>query len=316
MDGRHFDAIVRTVAAARSRRQVLRMLLGSAAGVVGGTVRHRGALPATATVTCRNDNLVTVPCAQLNDYIRDCGVICPDGGTRLRNHGGCTQGGVIKPVRRTVDLASPPKKRGNRWCAKRRVTIAWEVTVAPQSTLIDYQPGGDLCCPDVCQREVAEVIRQLTIHEEGHVAFFDLAAAEATGAWQQRLFNECDNTPQKTKDALDDAERRALRATEADIRRTITTEPPQARLIDCAKCAERQAGVCPSSSGVTCATKDECCADYSGQYDCLGGQCCLAKGADCTTGSCCSGNCQNANGGLRCCPPGETCPNGPQFCYC
>src|SRR5215471_10009554 len=48
-----------------------------------------GDLVSRAPISCFNDNSVRIPCDDIDNYINQCGVICPNG-TRVIGSAGCT----------------------------------------------------------------------------------------------------------------------------------------------------------------------------------------------------------------------------------
>ena len=194
-----------------------------------------------------------MPCNQLNDYIRACGVICPDG-THLQGKGGCT---VCRT--RFVRTMSPITFRENLFnqqCASTTVTVRWAV-LRLESDVIRYRPTA--CCPEVCATEIAEVEAQLEAHEAEHRANYETAIAQANADWMGRRFGACGGTGSLARRMLLDQISAAQRKTLGALVDACEMEPPQPRDIDCAKCLPARPGqgcvngtcqetVCPDSS--------------------------------------------------------------------
>ena len=289
IDAQRFDALARLLSRPLPRRRALGLLLAAAAPAAVG----RRAAPAAAAIACRPDNVVSVPCEHLNDYVARCGVVCPSG-RRLRGKGGCTEGEVrrVDDPNAFADVVTgeaprvrcPCQSRREPWCTTGPVTVDYDVPRPPRTRILRFTPAGTPCCRDVCRQEVAEVLRQLQEHEDGHVANIERAAREATAAWRRRPFAACGRTREAAKDAFVAAVRAALDTTQTQIEATIREEPPQARPIDCAKCA----------AGATCCN-NVCCAP--GQV-------------------CCDGRCQASLDACTTCPLGRFCPDDPERNCC
>jgi len=186
---------------------------------------------------CSDTNLVTVPCNGLNDYIRDCGVICPSG-IRLLGRGGCTDWQVDS----NYQISSISFGRGlgfeDQTCASAMVSVNWILQSA--SSVIDYQPTA--CCAKECGDEVAEVTRQLEAHEAEHRTNCEAAVAEANRVWAARRITACGSDRSSARKRLNLQFAAARQTTQESIAAECHREPAQPRKIDCAKCIPSKAG--------------------------------------------------------------------------
>jgi hypothetical protein len=244
-----------------------------------------------ARSSCSRENFVNVPCEQLNDYIRDCGVFCPDG-TQAKGEGGCT---VCN-----IDWQRPPLSPTfeqnpfgfNGVCASAVVNVSF-VDALPGSTVIDYQPT--VCCEQQCKDEIAEVTAQLRAHEDGHQAQKEAAITKANRDWKARRLTSCGKDRQEAEKRLVLDVSRAIQDTVDKIVAECRRHPRQARPIECAKCVPaRQNQSCISGKCVEspCSRSSQC----PRVIDCSrGGKICL-----CLT---------TAEGDIRC-----GAPRGSTFC--
>ena len=294
-------------------------------------------MPVAAAIRCEPDNNVSVPCEQLNDYIRQCSVVCPDGrrlfldelgnpcrpgSPGCKGHGGCTQGevGRIDDPNAFADARTGEaprvrcacQSRRRPWCTTGRVSIDYVVPAPPQTRIINYTPAGTPCCEGACRREVAEVLRQLQTHEDGHVRNFYRAAREATADWRQRPFEACGRTREAAQNAFVAAVRAELDVTDATIKATLKEEPPQARPIQCEECKPGRTccnNVCCAEGQVCC--DGRCQAVVGGRAACT---CPPARVCPSAPGGCCAEGSECCEG--RCCPADRCCPNRPFWPCC
>jgi hypothetical protein len=233
---RGFDSFAKAMGEARSRRAMLKVLFGGATamivgyGVAGG---DRAAAAASAALTCSKTNKASTPCAELNAYVNECGVICP-GGERLLGKGGCTvadASGDIPPWRVTF------ARSGAKWCAS--TTVDGKFTADPKSAVLDWKPSQPACCPDVCANEVKTVLDELAAHEAAHRKIILDAVDAATKAWTNRKFSACAATKNAASDALDAKIKAAFAAEQAQLEKEFKKEPPEPRSIDCRKCTPK-----------------------------------------------------------------------------
>jgi hypothetical protein len=208
-------------------------------------------------------NTLSVPCNELNDYLKDCGVVCPDG--RLRpGEFGCT---ICDPQpSATRVLASSSSADFGEHCVTEVVSVFWEPT-QPQTSVISYQPTA--CCDQQCKDEIADVTSQLQAHERSHRAVCGDLIAEANVVWLARSFTACGPTARLAGVGLS----RQIKSAIAETRRTIVNtynkspEPEQARMIECAKCIPAQPGrACVNGSCTEACSRSSRCPDL--RVDC------------------------------------------------
>jgi hypothetical protein len=207
-----------------------------------------------AAPQCSGTNTVTVPCNQLNDYVRTCGVICPDGEV-LKGAGGCTRFDFHEELAvplRSLSITYQENFLG-QLCASTAVTVTW-VTDRLESSILHLDLPA--CCPDRCAKATSEAERQLELHEAGHRTRITNAIANANSEWANKRFSACAsgvtvNPFGEVAPALKRLRARralvakiiaALRETRASIQNQIKQEPPQAMPVQCSECVEPKAG--------------------------------------------------------------------------
>jgi len=246
-----FDEFTKALGAARSRREMLKILGGAVTvGAFGAPTvsspRHVGLRPAlrrASQQSCSATNKVSTRCTSLNDYAMKCGVICPDG-TRLLGKGGCTIPNAQGKLPDWHGHVTYNKRVGRGWCASTMVSGTF--TADPKSTTLDWTPSQPACCSDVCDAEVKAVLNMLAQHERRHREIIVNAVAASTSAWTNRTFSACGGSKTAAGKALDNKITNAYNAEVAKLEKEFKQEPPQPRPIDCSKCI-------PKSSS------NECC---------------------------------------------------------
>jgi hypothetical protein len=321
MDHQRFDALARLVATSTSRRTLLRGALASAIGLgLGRRQELRIVVPVAANgLACSSTNSPDIACEEISAYAAECGVVCPDpNGTVLKNHGGCTWVPPVQPKGGRYRITARLKReRGqpDQYCAKTTVTIDWEPQGEPRIALIDLEPPQDACCQDACDAEYARGLGELAQHENGHVAHWSSAVAEANAAWNRRTIEVCAATRDGAEAAWQAEFNRLTQETGQSIVDAGAWEPPQAGAIKCDVCApggpnkhcckgacvECPAGKEPNPETCACDCPPASVAAVSAAGVEL---CCPENQAACDDG-CCDGEC---TGNGNCCPSwGEVC---------
>src|SRR5512144_189765 len=194
-----FDEFTKALAAAPSRRAVLRLLTSGAAAFVAG--RALGSFPEQAMASssaCKDSNELSTTCEGLLKYVYDCGVFCPNR-EHHRGKGGCT----VPNARGKLPLSTTTYKRNGQggWCASKTVNATF--TVNPKVTVLSWSPSRPACCPNECVAAVRDVLKQVADHEQEHVKIIKDEAGAATKAWTNRTFTRCATTKKAAKLQLD-----------------------------------------------------------------------------------------------------------------
>jgi hypothetical protein len=270
MDGRRFDALTRAAAQDASRRRVLGLLATSAAGgLAAGLLPGLGARAAAAApggginaaaVTCSGNNFPpgSMACTQFwNEYIRDCGIFCPNGEWLPR--AGCTSwqyrtepagGPALGPV-----VWGEPSPFGV--CASR--TTNWSFIITDdRSDILHYRPTYELRDPGACNAEFDRFEAGLWAHEDLHRANFEQAVFDANVLWTNRTFSSCGPDDPASRKAtllrLNGNISAAAQRSRDTIRFEAGREGPEPGL-DCRKCWH----ACPSWAPVPCSDEEACC---------------------------------------------------------
>ena len=331
MNHDQFDNLTRELASNISRRSFLKIFVGGIASFVISSLFEfdnkelQGVKRVAAQMTCQPDNNVTIPCDQLNNYLHDCGVICPDGH-RKYDHGGCTSYSVNAPNEATLDagsLSDPYRNRVTKQtCFDATFTWRWTFVNPPDSRMINFTPAGIPCCIDACNREVSEVLDQLAEHEGQHRFNIQSAFDDVNTLWTRKPFTGCGKNQ---KAALLDLKSRVSKAqaeTKKQFDTAVTQEPPQPRAIDCLKCIEGDP--CLRCVDNNCQRKfcPDCteCNPITGNCDPVtAGAMVLSSSTGCTV--CCDASqCQTCdpitNTCVSTCVDCETCQNGTCVSTC
>jgi hypothetical protein len=322
-----FDDLTRDLAAGKlSRRQRLRTLIALAGGMFfnpyfrfSGKNRPLvlGVARASAQTipTCQSTNNISIPCEELNAYVAQCGVICPDGNA-LPGSGGCTIPNISNQITRFDDISF--SKVGKQWCAS--TTITWVWLADPQTSILSWSPSEPPCCAQSCNNEIANVLGQLQAHENEHVAIINNVIANVNSIWSNRVFQDCAKTKKDAEAQLEINITSQKAQTETFVNQQIAEEPDQPPPINCGLCtpAATQGMICcvppPPVGG------DGICVNPA----CTNGQVfnpttCLCE---CPTGltpcgtQCCQPNqvCQNGQCIDLCPPGGFVCLGPPPYC--
>jgi hypothetical protein len=293
MGTHRFDELTRAAAGEVPRRRLLALLATAAGGALvtgivsgfgsragtahAGTAQRAGTgqRAALAAVTCTGTNHVdgSLTCGQFkNQYVPQCGVICPNGQPRP-GWAGCTSwqyesSPATGPIRGPITYSEDPFLGGV--CASR--TTNWSFTILDNSSdILHYRPTYPLADPATCHAEIDRFTNELLAHEEGHRINFANAVAEAGSLWTDRRFRSCAETQWQAAKSLNSNITAAANRTLETIRLAAEHEPPQAQL-DCGRCIPP----CPSWAPIQC-SPGSCCA--AGSYCCPQG-CCWGSGAE------------------------------------
>jgi hypothetical protein len=276
MNTRRFDALARAAASDVSRRRILGLLATSAAGGLAAGLLpglgSRGAVAEAATtgevgaaaVTCSGNNFPpgSMACTQFwNEYIRDCGIFCPNGAWLPR--AGCTSwqyrtepagGPALGPI-----VWGEPNFFGV--CAYRTTNWTFIVTDS-RSDILHYRPTYALRDPGACNAEFDRFQNGLWAHENEHRTNFERAVHDADLLWTNRTFSACGpDDPAGRKTTLmrlnSNISASAQRSRDT-IRAEAGREGPEPSL-DCTKCWH----ACPSWAPVPCHDEEACCGPGS-----------------------------------------------------
>lgn len=336
MDNKRFDELTRGIAQGVSRREALKLFVAAIAGIgIGDIFKFNGeeltteTQTASAAVACRPTNVISFPCNQLNDYIKNCGVIAPITKTRKKNKRGYTEAQWQYPTHSTRISTGVPYpasvQRGRRlltWCVDARATWQWTWKKPPVYTIMDYTPSDNACCATRCQKEFSEWRKAIEIHEQTHVLYMENALKKVNMHWQLKHIIGCGTSPGT---ALRDL-RRQTRLREAETMRQFNKEfnrePPTSRGHNCNLC--REAGlneVCCSGQCVSLTTAGalsvahqdgECsvCCDESQCQTCdPATNTCVSTCGECTT-------CNSDTGACEPCRACQVCENGTCVDHC
>jgi hypothetical protein len=188
-------------------------------------------------VQCSDTNEVSVPCAQLSDYLRDCGTMCPDG-QRHKGLAGCTTTNIIgTPYWGRITFQEDPLNPGleTRWCASTILTVEW-VAIDTGTEIIHWQPPS-ACCAEVCSDHIHEIEEELLAHEAGHQRNCSDATAQANRDWAGRSFRVCSSGTRRDAEVfLRRVINEAIARSYAEIRAECQKEPSGPPTFDCSKC--------------------------------------------------------------------------------
>jgi hypothetical protein len=202
-----FDDLTRLVGATTSRRQVLRVAVGSATLALSGLVgfaprRAEAATPLTENDACKalqtrigsaafSVALKPGTCPDFSHEV-DLGVICSDG-VRKPSWEGCTVADFIasgSSVLNPPKITRVPKHHPTQWCVAWTVHVGW-ADPAPRTTILDWSPSpGSTCCPGECP-DLDRYRTDICSHETLHVMDAERIVQTARTKWASRDFNVC-----------------------------------------------------------------------------------------------------------------------------
>jgi hypothetical protein len=294
MDAPRFDSLVRTVGQTTSRRRALAVLAGGLVGLtVPGLARAdvrapaAGAAPPLAVPSrarqafaCRGDNTITVPCTEVENYIKQCGWLGPFG-TRVHDAYGITLFNFIAPIEGPVSTYRHPSNP-NLYCAERVVRVPWSITRNTSGTVL-LQPEN-VCCADRCRAALDPWTNIIVQHEADHRSKNVQLIAEMNAKWAAitEPFVECAGS---VIQALQQLNARITRLVEADkaevVRRSQEHElPPGPPCQDC-QSTTNACQLCTGDCFDIC-SPGTCCPTARG----FGG-CCPTSDPNCCERSCC-----------------------------
>lgn len=193
---------------------------------------------AASVIACQPTNNVSTMCSELTQYVKTCGVICPDK-TRKIGQGGCTIANASERITREDPIKHT--KKGSKWCAA--TTITWEWSAKPQTAILTWTPSETPCHLYECEKEVADVLTKLQNHENEHVAIINELIGDLNLVWKDRSFEECVRTQKNATAALVAAITKAKEHDTKYVFEKINEEPHQARTLICSECRARRAPV-------------------------------------------------------------------------
>jgi hypothetical protein len=314
MDDRRFDAWTRAlVLAPHSRRGVLRLLAGAAAGATfgraGGTAAASGCGVAITPVAA---NSRAGACKDLGAYRVETGVT-NDKGKSYPGAAGATAASFTHPP---VAYQGTPHRKEGKVCVKTdpiRVTFAAE----PRVFRLDWQPPAGASAE--CRAAAAAWAARVEEHECHHVQDARQVAEQGSRDWGARTYEECGKDKEEAvakigpriQQDLDDAI--AEMANRFDRLTKKFHRTPEGRPLidpDCSKCEECQATGARAGKRAGAAGVDQCCpTEWCGED---GRWCCPADRPYCCQGGCWQEG--SIDCGPYCCPPRTTCCGPTQRC--
>jgi hypothetical protein len=343
MDNNRFDDLTRGIAQRVSRREALKLFVAAIAGIgassmlkLDGEELTIGTQTAAAQLSCADNNIVSLPCDQYYNYLRDCGVMCADG-ERLYGTGdpaaegptgqGCTTAPTIGYKYVRIPQIRVRRIGRNRWVVP-STTVSWQWywSTPPIPAYVKFTPTDTSpCCGDLCKEQFIKAEEQVKAHEQGHVDILNGLRQEYNNEFKNGIdIGPVFGTSRENTLANFRQEVRLIqRAYKKEFFKRADIEPDiQAPIINCGVCKEADtsevccAGRClPESLCSTCMSigcdGNDCCDPTTNT--------CVDKCPDCQT--CQSGVCVPVNCGDPClvcqnnscqpkCDACSTCSNG------
>lgn len=250
----------------------------------------------TQVVTCQPGNSITLPCAEINDYVKYCGAVCPSGARKLTK-GGCTEYSLSYSNSSINNLTT--SRVGKQWCSNAAVDVTFLATTQSSQLSLTIP---NTCCTANCDAAVATTEAQLAQHEAGHVQIIQNVTAQANNDWHARSETACAKTKRASISALTSAISADFATYKTQMLAQFQQEPPQADPIQCAQCI-------PKTQTTQCCSGT--CVDVSSDATNCGG--CgnvCPPSAICVQGSCPGCGCSapgESRPGAGCCPAGTSC---------
>ncbi len=299
MSSDRFDAMAKLAGATTTRRR----LLGAASGgllaslfrwVPGGSGALGGTETASAAITCQQ-NSPTTECLQFTEYIKSCGVVCPNK-KRLKDRMFCV---VAKVTDKVTPWTPTVVQSGTKYCAEASVTASFAETLQ-SSKIENWNSSVPVCCSDKCLQEWQVVKGAVEKQESAHVASSEAAVTKANGEWTAKHFKVCANTKAEAEAKLSAAVAAAVKKTASGLQKGAETIPLPPTLMTCENCA-------PSFGQPKACCGGECTNLDTDKKNC--GRC--GNGCIGATEQCCTGTCvDTATDPNNCGACNYTCPGG------